>query len=212
MNLLEVSGVSKKFGDLHALKNISFSLGKNDALYVNGGNGAGKTTLLEVISGLLLQTSGQLTVNAQTVTGVFEDPFLYPDMTVEENLVFFAQLYGVINQEERISDLLKRFALKDKMDCAVKQLSLGMEKKVSIARALIAEPVLLLLDEPFNGLDTDSRREMSSLIKQMRSDRCIIFTSHDTEMVSELATHVLLLKAGAQEFFGPKEEGLKLIR
>ena len=215
MRILDVFDLSKQYGDSFALEEISFSLESGDALFVGGQNGAGKTTLLEIISGLRKPTTGscKLTDTSKFISGVFDDSFLYADLTVEENLLFFAKIYGIKNHPDAVLNFMQIFKLLEKRNCFVKNLSFGFEKRTAIARAVLINPSVLILDEPTTGLDISSREEvLKSISSLISSGSTIIFSSHDTLVAKRLASKMAFLENGRLKFFGDFGEGERLIK
>lgn len=213
---LAVLELSKRFGNRHALSNITFTLPQGAFLAVFGANGAGKTTLLRVLSTLLRPDAGSvrlcgIDVREQpeqargTIGLISHNSMLYPDLTAEENLLFAARLYGVANPHERALEMLAAVELNHRRMDRVRGFSHGMTKRLAIARALIHDPELVLMDEPYSGLDARAMRVFDSLINQARQNRTFVMVSHDLEQGFELATHILLLAQGQVMAFGEKD-------
>ncbi len=189
---LTVSGVSKVFGTRRALDDVSFEVPAGAFLSIFGPNGAGKTTLLRVLSTLARPTAGAVHLHgidiaeepeeARASIGLIShNPMLYLDLTAEENLMFAAELYGVQNPRERVLELLDAVGLAHRRLDTVRTFSRGMVQRIAIARALVHDPRVVFLDEPYSGLDPHAVDIFDELIASMRSDRTFVMVSHDLE-------------------------------
>src|SRR5512135_59523 len=176
---VETEGLTRTFGARKALDNVTFDLPEGAFLSVFGPNGAGKTTLVKVLTTLTAPSSGTARVaGLDVVEGAVElreriglishNPLLYPDLSAEENLEFFAQMYGVPDSEARVRELLESVELDHRRLDLVRDFSRGMLQRLSIARALLHRPQVLFLDEPYSGLDPHARDILDSLIAQIR--------------------------------------------
>ncbi|WP_305296664.1 heme ABC exporter ATP-binding protein CcmA [Parvibacter caecicola] len=214
---IEAAKVSKVFGARKALDKVSFSLPQGAFLSVFGPNGAGKTTLLRILATLSKPTSGdvrvggvalkeQLDVARQEVGLISHAPMLYPDLTAEENLMLYAQLYGVENPRQRVLELLDAVGLKHRRLDVVRTFSRGMTQRVSIARALINNPSVVLLDEPYAGLDPHAVEIFDELLATVREGRTFVMVSHDLDKGFAMASHLLVLARGKVVSFGEKED------
>ena len=210
-------GLSKQFGGRTAVDDLSFDLERGAFLTVFGPNGAGKTTLLRMLSTLARPTTGSITIDGidalekpeavrESIGMISHESMLYPDLTAEENLILYGELYGVADPRARAHELLDAVGLKHRRMDRVRTFSRGMTQRVSIARALVHEPDIVLLDEPYAGLDPHAASVFDSLIESVREGRTFCMVSHDPEKGSALATHVLIMRAGKTLFFGPKED------
>lgn len=213
---IEAVKVSKVFGARKALDKVSFSLPQGAFLSVFGPNGAGKTTLLRILATLSKPTSGDVRVGGvalkeqpdaarQEVGLISHAPMLYPDLTAEENLMFYAQLYGVENPRQRVLELLDAVGLKHRRLDVVRTFSRGMTQRVSIARALINNPSVVLLDEPYAGLDPHAVEIFDELLATVREGRTFVMVSHDLDKGFAMASHLLVLARGKVVSFGEKE-------
>lgn len=209
--------VSKVFGARKALDKVSFSLPQGAFLSVFGPNGAGKTTLLRILATLSKPTSGDVRVGGvalkeqpdaarQEVGLISHAPMLYPDLTAEENLMLYAQLYGVENPRQRVLELLDAVGLKHRRLDVVRTFSRGMTQRVSIARALINNPSVVLLDEPYAGLDPHAVEIFDELLATVREGRTFVMVSHDLDKGFAMASHLLVLARGKVVSFGEKED------
>ena len=213
---ITTSKLSKVFGNRKAVDNVTFDLPKGAFLSIFGPNGAGKTTLLRVLSTLSSATSGSA---ALMDIDIKEEPdkvrdhiglishnsMLYMDLTAEENLLFAARLYGVENPEERVLELLEAVELKHRRLDTVRTFSRGMTQRLSIARALIHDPDVVFLDEPYSGLDPHAVEIFDGLIDQVRENRTFVMVSHDLQKGFSMCSHALVLAKGRIVAFDEKE-------
>jgi heme exporter protein A len=200
--------VGRHYGRRRALTDISFTAGAGDILGLLGPNGAGKSTLLAILGTLLAASTGRVDYGTAAIdadrSGVRarigmlgHDLFLYPELTAFENLVFFGRLYDVPDAAARARQALDRAGLAARADDAVSSLSRGMRQRVALERALLHQPRLLLLDEPFTGLDQASA---SALVARLREEQqrgvVTVLATHDLDIVDGLLTSALFLRAG----------------
>ena len=213
---VSVSGLTKTFSTRKAVDRVSFELPRGAFLSVFGPNGAGKTTLLRMLSTLTRPTEGSIFIDgidaleepdvAREHMGLIShNAMLYPDLTAEENLLFYARLYGVKNPEARVIELLDAVGLKHRRLDLVRTFSRGMTQRVSIARALINDPSVVLLDEPYSGLDPHAVEVFDQLIESVRDDRTFIMVSHDLEKGLSMCTHALVLAKGRVVTFAERD-------
>jgi heme exporter protein A len=214
--MLKVENLTKSFGGRKAVDKLSFELPEGAFLSVFGPNGAGKTTLLRMLSTLTRPTEGSIMLGSVDVKEepeaaraqvglISHQPMLYPDLTAEENLMLFAQLYGVEHAHDRVIELLDAVGLKHRRFDQVGTFSRGMTQRVSIARALVNDPTLVLLDEPYSGLDPYAIQIFDELIESVREDRTFVMVSHNLEKGMTLASHVLVMARGRSVLFDEKE-------
>lgn len=183
------------FGAVRALDDISFTLHAGQTLAVFGPNGAGKTTLLKALAGLIQPQGGRAQVEGgrRAVGWIGHQPQLYGQLTVWENLRFWASLYDVAPSPV----VLSRLGLDAHRDRPVRALSRGLVQRVAIARALIHDPRVLLLDEPFTGLDRTAAEEFRRLLaEEAASGRVTVLVTHNVEEGTELATDIAFMRAG----------------
>ncbi|WP_304597265.1 ABC transporter ATP-binding protein [Adlercreutzia caecimuris] len=213
---ITVEHLTKSFGGRKAVDNVSFTLPEGAFLSVFGPNGAGKTTLLRMLATLARPTEGVITLaginlkeepeQAREAIGLIShNPMLYPDLTAEENLLLYAKLYGVRDPQKRVVELLDAVGLKHRRLDRVRTFSRGMTQRVSIARALVNDPSVVLLDEPYSGLDPHAMRIFDELIDSVRENRTFVMVSHDLDKGLALADHVLVLARGRVVAFAEKE-------
>ncbi|MEP6571663.1 MAG: heme ABC exporter ATP-binding protein CcmA [Gemmatimonadota bacterium] len=206
--LLEATGLVRAYGRRRALRGVDLSLAAGETLVVLGPNGAGKTTLLRLLAGLMRPTGGEVRVmglplksgdtNARRPIGLLShQSMLYDDLTVAENLLFAAGLYGLLSPREAVARALEEAGLSDRAADLPRNLSRGMQQRAAIARALLHRPSLLLLDEPFTGLDASAsdRLRESLRAETIKRSGMVVVTHHAAE-AWELATHVGVLVGG----------------
>ena len=214
---LELRNVSKYFGDLAALAGADLSVAPGDAILLYGPNGAGKTTLLRLLATMARPSEGEVlfhgkdvhrhATTAKAAIGfVSHMTFLYGDLTVRENLKFFATLFALPRAEKKIAAALELFRLEDRAHTPVRKLSRGLQQRAALARALLHEPQFLLLDEPFTGLDAASVDTLESLMRQLPAEgKAVVFSTHDFERGAALARRLVSLEAGRIRYDGPVE-------
>ena len=200
--------IGRHFGRRRALSKITFDCHAGEIVGLLGPNGAGKSTLLAILATLLAPSTGQVTYGGHTVRAagaalrgrlgmLGHDLFLYPELTARENLLFFARIYGVGDAEARVAAALERANLADRADDQALGFSRGMRQRLALERALIHEPRLLLLDEPFTGLDQTSAAALVTRLQGLRSEGClVIVATHDLEVAEGLLTRALYLRNG----------------
>ncbi|MDZ4168081.1 MAG: ABC transporter ATP-binding protein [Coriobacteriia bacterium] len=215
-NALEVRELSRTFGARKALDGVDFDLTEGAFLSIFGPNGAGKTTLLKVLSTLTTPSKGSAKVlGFDVVQGAVElrerigfishNPLLYPDLSAEENLEFFAEIYCIDNPKERIHELLDAVELDHRRLDLVRTFSRGMLQRLSIARALLHDPALIFLDEPYSGLDPHAMDILDGLLERIREGRTFVMVSHDLTKGLELCSHALILAKGKIVLYQDKE-------
>lgn len=216
--VVKVSGLTKQFGRFTALRSVSLDLSKGEFLTIFGRNGAGKTTLLKILSSIVRAYSGQAALFGDDVKRANEavrrkigfishESFIYNDLTVYENLVFYARLYGIRDVRERVEALIKRVGLEAKTSVAARALSRGMRQRLSLARAVLHEPELLLLDEPYTGLDEQGCDILSGFLAEFaEGGGTILMTTHNIERGWKQADHVLVLERGAVVYRSPARD------
>lgn len=216
-NAIETKKLTKVFGDRKALDKVSIEVPEGAFLSIFGPNGAGKTTLVRTLATLSCATSGTALVAGfdakeepdkvrEHIGLISHNPMLYPDLTAMENLMFTAQLYGVVNAEERVRELLRAVELDHRRFDVVRTFSRGMTQRLSIARALMNDPDVVFLDEPYAGLDPHAVEIFDGLIEQLRDGRTFIMVSHDLQKGFDVCTHALVLARGRVVSYAPKED------
>ncbi|HLG04881.1 MAG TPA: heme ABC exporter ATP-binding protein CcmA, partial [Gemmatimonadales bacterium] len=217
--VLAARNLERRFGSLSALRGVSLVAHSGECHLVVGPNGAGKSTLLRLLAGLARPTAGAVLIEGAPVA---RDPsarrnlgllshqsYLYDELTPVENLAFAARLFGLKDPAGVARLRLQAVGLAERSDEPVRRLSRGMIQRVAIARALLHSPRVLLLDEPFTGLDPRSCDQVRALLAAERdAGRVLVLVSHDVHESWELATHVHLLIRGAWETSGPRPASL----
>jgi ABC-type multidrug transport system ATPase subunit len=200
--IITATNVIKQFGRFAALRGVSTEFGAGK-FYANlGGNGAGKTTLLRIIAGLARPTGGYVSIlgmsprDACRAIGYMAHPsLLYDEMSGMENLRYFARLYGI--DDDNCDQAIRRVALDPALSRPVGQYSQGMRQRMSLARAILHDPKILLLDEPFSNVDAQSAREMVTLLTRMRdAGKTILLVTHQASLLEGAANKFVWMRAG----------------
>jgi heme exporter protein A len=188
-------GLEKRYGRKRALRGVSFAVPRRGFLLVTGKNGSGKTTLLRLVAGLAAPTRGTLDVDCERADLGFvgHESLLYRELTALENLDLFGRLYRVPERRERTGMLLERFGLWEVRADRVSTFSRGMTQRLSLCRALLHEPSLLLLDEPFTALDEEGAALLDRELSALAGERTVVLSTHDPARVASLATDRLVL-------------------
>ena len=217
--LVRAQGVAKFFGDFPALRNIDLELRAGRVLSMLGRNGAGKTTLLRILAGLTRPTHGEVTFpafgggprgNRRRIGVVGHGTWIYDELTAEENIRFFCRLYGVSDPARAATDWLARVGLERFRNARAGEYSRGMRQRLTVARAFLHDPSVLLLDEPWTALDDRAMKLLSSLVREARSRGCsIVICSHQLREAVEVANEVALLHRGRIVYGGPVDERLR---
>jgi heme exporter protein A len=215
---VEVKNLVKTFGAFYALRGISLQIAAGECLAIFGPNGAGKTTFLRILSAISRPTSGEILFEGQALReamfsirrrlGVIgHQSFLYDDLTAEENLLFYARLYDVPRPAERIREILHDVGLRERARDRVRNFSRGMQQRLSIARAMLHDPTLLFLDEPYTGLDQHAASMLTTWLSKLRSERrTILLVTHDLEQGLALADRVVIFLRGKVAWEKPASE------
>ena len=218
--MIEIRRLSKRYGTRLAVDNLSLTVNQGDIFGFVGPNGAGKTSTIRMIAGLLRPTSGDVLVGGQSIAhapqqvkrqiGYMPDFFgMYPNLTVGEYLDFFAACYHIpeADRSSLIEGLLELVDLSHRQDDQVDQLSRGMKQRLSLARTLVHDPQVLLLDEPASGLDPRARVEIRELLVELASmGKTVFFSTHILADVAEICTRVGIIEAGKLVAHGSLEE------
>ena len=214
--VLAVRGLARSFGHVRALRGVSFTLQRGDALAVFGPNGAGKSTLLRLLAGVLRAERGEILMDgAPLVRGdasirgrigfISHASLLYDGLTAAENLVFYARLYGLADPRGRATRALDGAGLADRAGSLVCTMSRGMQQRLAIARALLHDPDIVLLDEPFTGLDQRAAGSLRDQLARLRAERrTVVLVTHNMDEGLDLATHVAIQVAGRFAECGPR--------
>lgn len=205
---LEVRGLKKSFGFKPVLRGVTLDVSAGERVALLGANGAGKTTLLRILAVLGRPTAGTVCLNGldsernaqqvrRLVGFVAHSPYLYDELTARENLLFFGKMYTVQDASERIRQLLRRVGLEKRANERVHTLSRGQVQRLSLARALLHSPQLLLLDEPDTGLDAEGNELLAELLSEhIREGGAVLFTTHQLERALTMSDTILILDGG----------------
>jgi len=207
--MIKIENLTKEYGKIRALDNVSFEVHKGEVLGFLGPNGAGKTTTMNIITGFIPPTSGKVTIDGYDVMDnpmevkhrigyLPEHPPLYFDMTVKEYLHFVCELKNVARKkrEKHIKEILVNLKIEDVYNRLIKNLSKGYKQRVGFAQALIGNPPVLILDEPTVGLDPSQVIEIRKLISYLKKEHTIIFSSHILSEVAAVSTRVIIINHG----------------
>lgn len=195
MPILELKELSKSFSNERVLRKISLNLEPARAICLLGANGSGKTTLLSCIAGILSVDSGSIQRNAKRLGFLSNDSMLYQELSVRENLEMHASCAGA--SSEKIESLFAKLSLEKFLHKKISECSLGMLKRASLARALIVDPELLLLDEPFSGLDSESIEKICELLEELKkSGLSMIIATHQLECARRICEQAFRIENG----------------
>ncbi|MFN4294182.1 MAG: heme ABC exporter ATP-binding protein CcmA [Thermoflexales bacterium] len=206
--LLCAANIGKLYGLRPVLRGVSLDVSRGEFVAILGANGAGKTTLLRILATLTRPNGGTLTIGgidalahpdrARARIGlVSHQSLIYPDLTARENLEFYGRMYAAANLPTRIEEALRRVNLWQRRDDPARTFSRGMIQRLAIARAILHDPPLLLLDEPFTGLDQASAADLSALLREAAlGDRAVVMTTHELSRGLDGVTRALILQGG----------------
>lgn len=218
--MIKIQHIYKRYRSVHALEDLSLEIPQGAIYGLIGPNGAGKTTLLRILGALIPPTTGQVWFDNEEVTqspstiqrkvGYMPDFFgVYPDLTSEEYLEFYAGIQGISHRKRSgvVSDLLELVDLTTKRDALVETLSRGMQQRLCLARALIHDPSVLLLDEPASGLDPRARVEFRELLRTLQGmGKTIVISSHILLELAEMCSDIAIIRAGQLVMSGDVEQ------
>jgi ABC-2 type transport system ATP-binding protein len=206
--VLTASRLTRRFGDRVAVEDVSFDLAPGEVFALLGPNGAGKTTTLRMLAGLIRPTSGSISIDGETLTSgnaprlrsrvgfLTETPGLWERLDVRRNLLVYARLHGLPDPDGSVDAALDAFDMRGRALETAATLSKGLKQRVALARTLLHQPDVVLLDEPTAGLDPESAREVRDLILRLRSERRIVMVStHNLDEVERIATRVAILRS-----------------
>lgn len=217
--MIKIRKLIKAFGYFPVLRGIDLDIEAGQFVALLGPNGSGKTTLLRILAGLGKPTAGEVTIGGWSIPDemmavrqqlgiVSHLPLLYDSLTAEENLLFFARLYDIAPeaQAERVHSMLARVGLDKRSKDVVQTFSRGMQQRLAIARALLHDPAILLLDEPYTGLDVNAAALLDSLLQEVAGvgdgTRTAIMTTHDLWRAQRLTSHVAIISRGKIGHYG----------
>ena len=217
--LIDIKSLHKRFGPIHAVRGISFSVRKGEVLGFLGPNGAGKSTTMKMITGFLQPTSGTITVCDYDIQDnpievkkrigyLPEGAPLYGEMTVTSFLNFIADIRGLKGdrREQQIEEVIRKINLQSVRNQTLETLSKGFKRRVGVAQAILHDPEILIMDEPTDGLDPNQKHEVRSLIKQMAHDKAIIISTHILEEVDAVCSRAIIIASGQILFDGTPAE------
>lgn len=206
--MIKINNITKSFGTFYALRGIDLQINAGEFWVIVGPNGAGKTTLLKIIATLANPSGGSIDIgdtsslknklNIRKEIGfIGHQSFLYSNLSAAENLKFYGRMYRLKNLQDLIFEKLDQVGLMDRKNDLVRDFSRGMQQRLTIARALLTSPKVILLDEPFSGLDQQGIDLFSNLLKSLVSpQRVILMTTHNLQLGWELASHFAVLSNG----------------
>jgi len=213
--MIVLEGINKKIGDKVILKNVSFNVNPGEFITVLGPNGAGKSTLFKIIALLMKPTSGMLKINDIPVSeggialrakiGVIShNSFLYESLSARDNLIFYAKMYGLKLNEGEIKEIITKVGLELSYYQTVKTFSRGMLQRLAIARCLLTNPEIVLLDEPYTGLDQQAIRILNDVLLELKKKKkTVLMITHNFEEGVELSSRILILNRGQVIFNEP---------
>jgi ABC-2 type transport system ATP-binding protein len=214
---LDLRGITKQYGDLLAVRDLSLQVHPGEVFGFVGSNGAGKTTTMRIVLGVLLADAGEVLWNGTPITfgtrrriGYMpEERGLYPKMRLAEQLTYLAELHGVppASARKSASSWLERFELQKRANDEVQKLSHGNQQRVQLAAALVSDPVMLVLDEPFAGLDPEAVDSMSDVLHEQASAGIpVVFSSHQLDLVERISDRVGIIQRGHLVAYGSVAE------
>ncbi len=210
--IIETKGLTKSFGQVNVLKGIDLTVNEGDRYVLFGSNGAGKTTLVKILTALIPADSGEISLfgrslakNPKTIKSkigfMSHDHYLYNELTAWENLDFFGQLYSIPRRNARIKELLKLIGLYHRAYDITGNFSRGMKQRLSLARALLHDPRLIILDEPYSGLDLKAQNLLNKLILKLSGEgKTFLFITHDLGKGVDIANRFGILADGRIAF------------
>jgi heme exporter protein A len=206
--LIETRKLVKRFGLKVVLRGVDFEVQPGEFVALLGPNGAGKTTFLRILASLSRPTLGTVKVAGHSLPNesaqvrarlgvVSHLPLLYPDLTAEENLHFYARMYGIANAQTRVTEVLEMVGLEHRRKDLVSTFSRGMQQRLAIGRAVVHDPEVMLFDEPYTGLDQDASEMLDEVLRSVAAKgRTVVMTSHDLARAEDLATRFDILSRG----------------
>ena len=215
--MIQATGLTKIYGTRYALRGVNLKAERGEILGVFGPNGAGKSTLVRILAGQAKPTSGSVTIcghplsseaaQARACTGVVgHQTYLYDDLTAVENLRFFARMFGLRHSQQTLLERLARVGLRGREHEPVRHFSRGMQQRLALARATLHDPEVLILDEPYTGLDQQATILLDELVQDFsRGGGTVLLVTHDVEHGLSIADRVLLLVSGRVVKEGPAE-------
>jgi heme ABC exporter ATP-binding subunit CcmA len=215
---IHATRLSKAFGSRTVLSRVDLEVAEGEAVALCGANGAGKTTLLRCLASVTRPSAGEVfwfgrpaagCASARRLIGmVGHEASAYPHLTVRENVIFAARMYDVPHAVQRADDLIRAIGLQSHAECLTARISRGKRQRLALARALVHEPSILLLDEPFSGLDAEGTQWLIALLESLRDrGRTICFATHDRQLAERQADRIVLLQGGRLQEIGSGAAG-----
>jgi len=216
--MIHVHDITKNFGSMTVLDNVNFSVKGGEFLTIVGPNGAGKTTLIKIMATLVNATGGTVEIGGfnvkkspekvrGTIGVISHNTYLYNELTAGENLKFFGRMYAIPEIDRRVDEVLGDTGLSDRKHDRVGTFSRGMKQRLSIARAILHKPLVLLLDEPYTGLDQQASASLESVLNSLTgSGITTIMISHDLKRGLALADQVMIMASGTVMYHAPASE------
>ena len=217
--LLEVKSLNKKFGRIHAVKDLSFTISRGEVLGFLGPNGAGKSTAMKMITGFLTPTSGTAVICGydilerplqvkQRIGYLPEGAPAYGEMSVKKFLNFVAEIRGLRGRKksQRVEAVMEKIHLQSVSNQTIETLSKGFKRRVGVAHVLLHDPEVLIMDEPTDGLDPNQKHEVRTLIREMAQHKAIIISTHILEEVETICSRAIIIASGQKLFDGGPEE------
>lgn len=213
--MLKLQSVIKKYGDTIAVNDISFETQKNEITTILGPNGAGKTTILRLISGFLKPNHGQIYIDGENplsqetrkkIGYLPENNPLYEELNVVDYLLWISDIYKLADKENKVKSVLKKCFLNEVVYKKIGELSKGYKQRLSIAKAIIHEPELIILDEPTSGLDPIQAEEIKNLLRELKKDKSVIMSTHILSEVKDISDKVILINRGKLVLDGKIED------
>jgi heme exporter protein A len=216
--LIKFSKVNKKYGHIHAMRDVSVSFNKGEFISIFGPNGAGKSTFLKLLCTMTSPSSGDIMYEGTPLKKLKDDfrsrfgvishqPFLYSELTAMENLRFYAKLYGVENIDDRIKELLNKVELYKRRNDKVRGYSRGMLQRLSITRALLHNPDIVVLDEPYTGLDTHASDILTKILMELFDEqRTILMVTHNIKQGYDASSRLAIIRRGQIVFDRKKSD------
>ena len=205
--VLRLNGLTKRFGSVLANNDVTIELQKGEVLALLGENGAGKTTLMKIITSILQQDSGVITINGHNtqtnkistkrqIGYLAENNPLYKDMLVTEYLDFIASLYKIDNKKDKVKEIINKTGLNGEIKKRIEELSKGYKQRVGIAAALVHDPKVLILDEPTTGLDPNQLVEIRKLIQEIGKEKIVLLSTHILQEIPKICNHIIIINKG----------------
>jgi heme exporter protein A len=216
--MIQVKGLVKSFGPTMALRGVNLSVSEDQFVTVVGPNGAGKTTMLRILATLSRPTQGVVQIGGRELPQgaaevrrhiglVSHQTLLYGDLSAEENLRFYGRMYDVSDLDARITQVLEQVGLAHRRRDPVRTFSRGMQQRLAIARAVLHHPSLMLLDEPYTGLDQDAAARLETVMSTVGTEgRTVVMTTHDLERGLAVADRVVILAKGRVAFEANRQD------